>query len=310
MPHHCIEQYIAEAEVSIMGEALKKYTDLINNGYDGKFKTYERYVKDQVPLQINAFMASDKVHKYFKCTDTRNFRCCKDCTFATCHENCEKFNGCKSGYQTLDITCPQEKYELDMLDARFIPTATFSLQDKKGFWEDIGDKYGIEESWVEFSKRHMRTANGCQFTGKDIKECINKNDDWWYNYPNAIRDKIKVYNPKEIFTKSKVQTSQLVENFEIVKDFNLYDTLMPWSDLVDATSLPALTSEAAVKNVQKIIDKANEIEKQEREEFILNMIMGIILHPCRRGGWWSRAGCGPVYATSHRCSRRYWYDYL
>lgn len=276
MPVHCIEQYIAEVEVSILGETLKKYKDLIDDGYDGKFKTYERYVKDQVPLQINAFMASKKVHQYFKCTDTGTFYCCKDCNYATCHENCQKFDGCKSGDQTLDIKCPQEQFKLDMLDSRYIPAATFSLQDKNGFWKDIGDEYGIDESWVEFGRRNMRTGNGCQYAGKDIKGCIDKADTWWYNYPNANQDKIKVYNPKDIFTKSKDQNSNLLENLEIVKDLNLYDTLMPWSDLVDAASLPALTSEAAITNMQKIINKANEIEKQEREEFILNMAMGIL----------------------------------
>ncbi|KID93426.1 hypothetical protein MAJ_10605, partial [Metarhizium majus ARSEF 297] len=34
--------------------------------------------------------------------------------------------------------------------------------------------------------------------------------------------------------------------------------------------------QAAVENMQKIINKANEIEKRQREEFIMNMVIGIL----------------------------------
>jgi hypothetical protein len=44
-----------------LGNTLKTYLDLLDDGYDDKFSTYERYTKEQVPDQINSFMASDKV---------------------------------------------------------------------------------------------------------------------------------------------------------------------------------------------------------------------------------------------------------
>ncbi|KID93428.1 Glycoside hydrolase, subgroup, catalytic core, partial [Metarhizium majus ARSEF 297] len=223
MPVHCIEQYITEVQVSIMREALKQYENILDKGYDNKFKTYERFVKDQVPLQIDAFMASDRVHRYFECTESRVFTCCTDCTYVFCLENCKGFAGCKSGYQTLDIKCPQEEKKLDMLDVRYIPNATFTLTDDDGFWKEIGEKYGIEKSWVDFGRRRMRTSNGCQFAGKDINKCIDKKSSWWYNYPYAPRDMIKVYNPKEIFGESRDQVSTLVESFETVKDWNCWD---------------------------------------------------------------------------------------
>ena len=61
IPYHCLEQYIADIQVRILDETLKKYEDLLDNGYDGKFSTYEKYMKYQAPDQINNFMASDKV---------------------------------------------------------------------------------------------------------------------------------------------------------------------------------------------------------------------------------------------------------
>jgi len=47
-------------------------------------------------------------------------------------------------------------------------------------------------------------------------------------------------------------------------------------DLVDAIALPAFSSVEAVESMEKIVSKANEIKKAEREEMIMNFIMGIL----------------------------------
>src|SRR6478735_3214665 len=61
IPSHCLEQYITAVQIAVLEGALTKYKDLVDHGYDGKFSTYERYIKEQAPEQINNFMASDKV---------------------------------------------------------------------------------------------------------------------------------------------------------------------------------------------------------------------------------------------------------
>lgn len=84
-----MEQYLADAQIAVLDGALKKYKDLIDKGYDKKFEIYEKYVKAQIPDRINNFMASDKVDKYFKCTEYRSSgTCCKDCRFASCLDGC------------------------------------------------------------------------------------------------------------------------------------------------------------------------------------------------------------------------------
>jgi hypothetical protein len=47
------------------------------------------------------------------------------------------------------------------------------------------------------------------------------------------------------------------------------DELTQLSDLVDAMSLPAITTQEAVDSMQKIVNQANEIEKKDREETIV-----------------------------------------
>jgi hypothetical protein len=48
------------------------------------------------------------------------------------------------------------------------------------------------------------------------------------------------------------------------------------SDLVDATSLPSYSAVEAVESMKKIIEKADDIKKKEREEMILSFVTGFL----------------------------------
>lgn len=43
LPAHCLEQYMLDVEISNYEGALKKYKDLMDDGYDKKFGVYEKY---------------------------------------------------------------------------------------------------------------------------------------------------------------------------------------------------------------------------------------------------------------------------
>lgn len=47
-------------------------------------------------------------------------------------------------------------------------------------------------------------------------------------------------------------------------------------DMADAAVLPALSMEQAVKSMEDVVKDANEIQKAEREEFILNFLSGLL----------------------------------
>ncbi|KAH7143395.1 glycoside hydrolase family 18 protein [Dactylonectria macrodidyma] len=273
MAPHCVEKYIVDVEVAVMEAALKKYKALVDGGYDEKFEMYEGYVSDQVPDQVEAFMISGKADDYFKCTETKTVRCCSNCNFATCLEECDKSKGYKDGKGEVEVTCPKIlKSNVQMTD--HVPNVTFTLQDPEGFWQDIGEEYGIDELWIKFGRRHMRTTNGCQFSGEDIEDCIDKYDIFYYNYP--IRDKVEVPNPKELVGEPYDESKNLLSRLKIMKDNTDYDELLDWADVLDAGSLPALTMQAAVESMDKIVETAKEIEKKLREEFIVNFIRGLL----------------------------------
>ncbi|KAJ5056167.1 hypothetical protein J3E72DRAFT_200340 [Bipolaris maydis] len=277
LPAHCLEQYMLDVEISNYEGALKKYKDLMDNGYDKKFDVYAQYSRDQVPEQINNFMATDKVDKYFNCKETRYAECCSDCTYPTCRLTCvDGDENCKSGRMTLDIACPKMEFGDKGLDVgERIPNATFSFKDEEGFWKDLGETWGIEKSWVSFGRRRVRHSNGCQYAGEEVNECIDKLPDWWYDYPRPS-DNIEIYNPKKVIGDSYDIAKETLDRFKTMSIAGRYDEQTQMADLVDAVSIPVYSAVEAIEAMEKIVEKANELEKKEREEMILNFIMGIL----------------------------------
>jgi hypothetical protein len=146
-PAHCVEQYLFDIQIAVLEGALKKYKELPSNDYDGKFKTYEKSAKAQVPDQINNFMASDKVDKYFKCGETKDIICCCSCNYATCGVDCVSGSDYKNGPGTVDMDkCPKIEFAQPMLGSLKVPRTTYTLTNTTGFYADITETWGIDKS--------------------------------------------------------------------------------------------------------------------------------------------------------------------
>jgi hypothetical protein len=116
-------------QVAIFETSLNKYKDLIRDDYDNKFKVYEKYIKAQIPEQMDKFMASSKVDKYFQCHEI-------ECDVYECQP-------------PVDMpTRPKFEFPLEMVNRTHIPNATFILTGPKGFYRDIDNTWGIEQEWI------------------------------------------------------------------------------------------------------------------------------------------------------------------
>ncbi|KAH7320966.1 putative glycosyl hydrolase, family 18 [Stachybotrys elegans] len=274
LPKHCIDKYIYDAEIAVMQGALDKYKKLVDGGYDKKFRTYERYIQKQAPEQFQQFM-NDNGKDYFKCTETKIQICCSQCNFATCLEQCNKSTTCRPGKGTNDIACPASYGgAFPPSWGAKIPNATFILKDKDGFYKKIYDDYGIEKGWVAFATVLVRPYNGCQFQGMESDECLKERSDHYYDYP--VVGVVNVFNPKSIIGNGYTKSQDLLRRMKIWQNNADFDSELSWAELADAGALPAFAMEEAVANMDKIIEKATEIEKQEREAFILNFINGLL----------------------------------
>ncbi|KAM5436548.1 putative chitinase [Microsporum ferrugineum] len=264
IPAHCMEKYIVNVEIAVMEAALKKYKDLVNKGYDGKFKTYERYIDEQIPGQIDIFM-KEKADKYFKCTQKMDVTCCNGCTFE-CSRGCDMSANCKDGEYDVGVKCQ------DAINNKL--NATFLFGDSKAFYKDIGEEYGIEESWISIGRKLSVLSEECNHAGKDVLECQDRNNFWLWYYP--VRGNVKVYNPKDLIGDSYSKAEDLLHRIKVVRDNTDYSELVQWSDVLDAASLPTLTLETAVASMDKISETAGELEKKEREAMIISFITGFL----------------------------------
>lgn len=257
---------------------MDKYKQLINSGYDKKFKIYKDYVIEQITSHINAYMATDKVDKYFKCkrTYTEAGRCPKNCT--RCYApGCNNTPGCTNGVHTVAMDkCPKYANTPDFFNAKDIPIATFTLMDREGFFIDIAKEYGIDESWIVFDKRHMGTINGCQY-GDGNKESLERCSTYFYNFPvSADSSKIDMFKPKDLIGGSFTQATDMLQRFDIMQGIAEWDELLNWDDLVDAMSVPAFLAEEAIENMEKVIETAKKVEELERKQFILDFLGGLL----------------------------------
>lgn len=61
-----------------------------------------------------------------------------------------------------------------------------------------------------------------------------------------------------------------------IVDTNLTQVDLPMSDLADAIALPSFFATEAIDAMDKVVSKADEIKKAEREAMIMNFIMGLL----------------------------------
>lgn len=278
IPFYCMDQYIVDVEIQIMSDALAKYKDLVSSGYDEKFQIYEDYTIELVPSQINAFMGNGHADDFFKCAETNQTVCCSSCQVIACGVNCDRSPDCKDGVlSSHPTTCPTVYKDgpdnIDWLHTQ-VPNVTYTLNDSDGFYKAINNDYGIEKDWIKFGDTDVKISNGCQFEA-DIRACQRKQDDWFWNYPQAADD-IKVFNPKDVIGKSYEKSQGLLYNLQMLRAIGSLDSQLNMADLADAAALPALTMASAVDSMEKVVKQANEIKKEEREELIANFIGGIL----------------------------------
>lgn len=172
-------------------------------------------------------------------------------------------------------SCPKVEFDPTGFGGDY-PNSTFTLTDREGFFKDIFETWGIEEEWIKFDKRQMSLANGCQYAGEDVNDCIAWNSIFFHDFPTMNRDTVKISNPKDLIVKALPDSKGLLDKYRDMKTFAEFEDDIEMSDLTDAGSLPAFSIEEAVVQMEKIVEEANEIEKRQREEFILNMIMGLL----------------------------------
>lgn len=186
IPDHCMGRYIFALEIHTIESALKKYNALNGKDYDAKFDIYAGYVEDQVPLQTDAFV-SERGNDYFDCKEYTKLNCCRDCTYATCLEDCARGSNCKSGHGFRDITRPSRLKDSNEPGAGpAVPNTTWIMQDEDQLFKDIYDECSIEKGWIKFGTVRVNTPEGCHWGEEDINDCIDRRANKFFNFISGL----------------------------------------------------------------------------------------------------------------------------
>lgn len=156
---HCIEVYAMGILSKRFQKALDTYNELLEDGYDDKFSTYEEYTTDTVWSEIDDYM-TNHADDHWTCLEYKYATCCSDCGWQTCTGGCDSSCGeGESDYRNETISCPTS------VPGRGISsdasTIYWILDDEDGFYNDIADKNGILEEWIRFKDRPVGSGQGC-----------------------------------------------------------------------------------------------------------------------------------------------------
>jgi chitinase len=271
IPKNCRNYAIMSALATIMERSLDRYSDLIDDGYDAKYDTYNHYIRSIVPEELETYV-SDHADDYFTCEEKVTRRCCHEMHYMV--GTCDNSPKCKSGEQWVSKSACPTRFPGSSNHLYEDPGVwRWSVKDEDAFFDAIESDLGISRTWVSFQDISAWSNPGCHFeTKKQLRECKS----FWYGYP-APTD-FNVPNPKDALKNSVGKFRRISDELSeaaMAARYNLY--IGDKADVVDAVMLPAFMVQQADKSMAKIVQKANDIEEAEKKELIVDFIMSILM---------------------------------
>ncbi|KAJ5827672.1 Glycoside hydrolase superfamily [Penicillium robsamsonii] len=247
VPHYCVNIYALGIMSKDFRKAMSTYTDLLDDGYDDKFDTYEKYVNETMRVEVEDYMkhhAEDRFH----CIDTND-------------EN-KKTVACPTTLPTDHFKGPDE--------------ITYVLDDEKGFYKDMMDKYGIDESWIKFGDLWVWVEPGCHPSGggNSVRNC----ELYWHGWPNQDDDRMKVPNPKETISGAMKNLTDFGNQLdESAYDASAFLYTEDIADAIQAAEMPLFMTESAIEQMQKVMDTADKITAEYKKEMIINFAAALVM---------------------------------
>ncbi|KAI0543297.1 glycoside hydrolase [Xylaria curta] len=296
IPDNCGSLYVLPILRNIASDSLKRYNDIIDDGYDKKFAAYAESVA--VSARIAVLDYTDKYgNDYFECQVVEAVSCqriCEDkdgegsdkCRWSTI-EQCDAIDGPyisdygPLAYKNTSQPCPPDYSMRGILD-HDEQTIYFTLpeENKESFYTDILNKTGIDEEyikWVDSRAPEYTPEKECDpaYTEDIDESCYYKG--WWFNVPNAKGyDAEDVTNPKEVVGKSLEKLKNLDREIDIaIAKIKLGQWDRP-DELVDALSIPVLMVRQAVDSMEEVAKIGEEILDAQRKDLILFFVSAIL----------------------------------
>jgi hypothetical protein len=219
-----------------------------NGNYDDKYNAYVRYVKDQTPQQLKAFMNphDGPGNKYFDCDVSEADR-----------GHTGRSSPCNPNL-TIDST------------HNTILTITYTLRDHDGFFAELLKTYGITEDWVKFgdyTEQAICGTRGCPISG--IRRTYN-------NVPQAA-DSYTVPNPKDIIEGGLLgfdRVSDTIVGYILQQRFNQYIGVP--ADTIQVLEIPITMFAQATEAMGTVANIGQQEEDAEKKQLIITIVSAIL----------------------------------
>ncbi|KAJ5437022.1 Glycoside hydrolase superfamily [Penicillium cf. griseofulvum] len=244
VPHLCVNIYALGIMSKNFKTAMSAYNDLIDDGYDDKFNVYEKYVNETMYDEVKEYMldhADDRFHCLYEAED-------------------DKTAPCPTILSTDWIHAP--------------PKVTYVLDDEKGFYKDMMDKYGIDESWIKFGDLQVYVDPGCRPLDGDVTGCQH----YWHGWPNQDEEHMKVPNPKETISGAMKNLTDFGNQLdESAYDASAFLYTEEISDALEASEMPVFMVESAIEQMKKVMETADKITAEYKKSMIINFAAAFLM---------------------------------
>ncbi|KAF3909185.1 Endochitinase [Dactylellina cionopaga] len=239
IPKECLNIYLVQAQSESLKRVIGSYQDILRNGYDDQFYTYEKYLRMSVLPEFDRWIWKNR-EEYFTCIHPWD--------------------------PDHPISCPDSFPTLN--DWNVQDSIKWILKDKDHFFNDISEKAGIDPSWIHFEDR----VSDRPPPGPCTPNCAT----YWFDYP-TLNDPITIPNPKKAIEAALTNLEDLSYTLDGAAEMaTIFGDDGEMLDAITASELPVFMTETAIESMRKIVDLAGDIQDADRKQFILSFITGFL----------------------------------
>ncbi|KAL3476202.1 hypothetical protein BJX99DRAFT_258716 [Aspergillus californicus] len=258
----CVSLYVLEAMWTMLKNDLQKYTDILADGYDGKFQTYAKVIAEQLPGFVHDFLMTNG-SQYF------NYRAHELVLFCpTCEDQLQEialYTRCRYCTSKLDAhyyinvtePCPPDMSKAGALTKEHITYWwTFKNQGAEAeFYEGLFTDTGIKQDQIVISDYRKQA-----YTQSCVEHGTCWESGWDFDVPV-----LDPYFGIDDVTNPKKTIAGYLSKF--------------WSgkDTVDALSSAVLSIHQALESMAEVVDVAEEIEEEEKKEMMLLFLSAFLI---------------------------------
>ncbi|RAL06034.1 glycoside hydrolase family 71 protein [Aspergillus ibericus CBS 121593] len=239
----CVNYYALDILADMLNATMTNYTDILSS-YSGKFTEYQKYIREEVPGVLTAYMNPGGAGNAFF-----------TCTFG------------QDGVNTSTTTCP---FDVEQLYNGY--DIYYDLTNATAFWANLTATTGIQEDWVQFGDKDVGSSCGVG-SGKTCQP----DQGVLVGYPLPA-DTITVTNPQTIIEDALPGIQNLTDTIlltQILAVTGAYGGSM--SDVLLTISTVVFTLAQAVANMGMVVEVADKASEEEKKAMIEEIIFGVLM---------------------------------